>query len=49
MVVDVDDDGVISLIFECDSLTPDSKFIWSKNYEEMTDTTRMTIETQGGK
>ncbi|XP_048123035.1 M-protein, striated muscle isoform X2 [Alosa alosa] len=49
MVVDVDDDGVISLIFECDSLTPDSQFIWSKNYEEMTDTSRMTIETKGGK
>ncbi|XP_012676773.2 M-protein, striated muscle isoform X2 [Clupea harengus] len=49
MVVDVDDDGVISLNFACDSLTPDSTFIWSKNYEEMTDTTRMTIETKGGK
>ncbi|KAL2085317.1 hypothetical protein ACEWY4_018637 [Coilia grayii] len=49
MVVDVDDDGVVSLIFECSSMTPDSKFVWSKNYEEMTENPRMTIETKGGK
>ncbi|XP_071341027.1 myomesin-1 isoform X7 [Trachinotus anak] len=49
IVVDVDDDGVISLNFECSDLTPDSKFVWSKNYEEMTDTSRLTVETKGSK
>ncbi|XP_030635902.1 M-protein, striated muscle [Chanos chanos] len=49
VVVEVDDDGVISLNFECADLTPDSKFIWSKNYEEITDTTRITMETKGSK
>uniref|UniRef100_A0A671US97 Myomesin-1 n=1 Tax=Sparus aurata TaxID=8175 RepID=A0A671US97_SPAAU len=47
IVVDVDDDGIISLNFECSELTQDSKFVWSKNYEEMTDTSRLTIETKG--
>uniref|UniRef100_A0A671UST8 Myomesin 1 n=1 Tax=Sparus aurata TaxID=8175 RepID=A0A671UST8_SPAAU len=49
IVVDVDDDGIISLNFECSELTQDSKFVWSKNYEEMTDTSRLTIETKGNK
>ncbi|KAI3354855.1 hypothetical protein L3Q82_004653 [Scortum barcoo] len=49
IVVDVDDDGIISLNFECCDLTPDSKFVWSKNYEEMTDSSRLTIETKGNK
>ncbi|XP_074550134.1 myomesin-1 [Halichoeres trimaculatus] len=49
IVVDVDDDGVISLNFECCDMTPDSKFVWSKNYEEMSDLSRMTIETKGNK
>ncbi|XP_030612165.1 M-protein, striated muscle isoform X2 [Archocentrus centrarchus] len=49
IVVDVDDDGVISLNFECSSMTPDSKFVWSKNYEEITDTSRLTTETKGTK
>ncbi|XP_035981392.1 M-protein, striated muscle isoform X4 [Fundulus heteroclitus] len=47
--VEVDDDGVISLNFECSDITPDSKFVWSKNYEEITDTSRLTIETKGTK
>lgn len=47
IVVDVDDDGVISLNFECSDLNADSKFVWSKNYEEITDSTRMTMETKG--
>lgn len=47
--MDVDDDGIISLNFECSELTQDSKFVWSKNYEEMTDTSRLTIETKGNK
>lgn len=49
MVVEVDDDGVISLNLECNSLTADSKFIWSKNYEEIKDSTRLTMETKGSK
>ncbi|XP_071381721.1 myomesin-1 isoform X2 [Centroberyx affinis] len=49
IVVDVDDDGVISLNFECCDLTQDSKFVWSKNYEEVTESSRMTLETKGNK
>ena len=49
IVVDVDDDGVISLNFECCDITPDSKFVWSKNYEEITETSRLTAETKGNK
>ncbi|XP_049605517.1 myomesin-1 isoform X2 [Syngnathus scovelli] len=47
--VDVDDDGVISLNFECANMTPDSKFVWSKNYEDMDDSSRLTMETKGNK
>ncbi|CAJ0919508.1 unnamed protein product, partial [Ranitomeya imitator] len=47
--VEVDDNGVISLNFECDQLTPDSKFVWSKNYEAIgDDSSRVDIETKGG-
>ncbi|KAK2859600.1 hypothetical protein Q5P01_004220 [Channa striata] len=49
IVVDVDDDGIISLNFECCDLKPDSKFVWSKNYEEIADTSRLTTETKGNK
>ncbi|XP_045904990.1 myomesin-1 isoform X2 [Micropterus dolomieu] len=49
IVVDVDDDGIISLNFECCDMTPDSKFVWSKNYEEITDSSRLTMETKGNK
>lgn len=49
IVVNVDDDGVISLNFECSNLTADSKFVWSKNYMEMTEPERMTLETKGSK
>ncbi|XP_041718014.2 M-protein, striated muscle isoform X2 [Coregonus clupeaformis] len=49
IVVDVDDDGVISMNFACSNLTPDSKFVWSKNYEEITDETRITVATSGEK
>ncbi|XP_060920158.1 M-protein, striated muscle isoform X3 [Labrus mixtus] len=49
IVVDVNDDGIISLNFECGDMTPDSKFVWSKNYEELTDPSRMTVETKGNK
>ncbi|KAM8967470.1 myomesin-1 [Pelodytes ibericus] len=49
VVVEVDDNGVISLNFECDQLTPDSKFVWSKNYEGVEDSSRVDIETKGGR
>uniref|UniRef100_A0A3Q1FAH4 Myomesin 1b n=1 Tax=Acanthochromis polyacanthus TaxID=80966 RepID=A0A3Q1FAH4_9TELE len=49
IVVDVDDDGIISLNFECSGMTPDSKFVWSKNYEEISDASRLTVETKGNK
>ncbi|XP_031148644.2 M-protein, striated muscle isoform X6 [Sander lucioperca] len=49
IVVDVNDDGIISLNYEFCDLTPDSKFVWSKNYEEITDSSRLTIETKGNK
>ncbi|KAM6978017.1 myomesin-1 [Aplochiton taeniatus] len=49
IVVDVDDDGVISMNFECSDMTPDSTFVWSKNYEEMTESTRISVETKGTK
>uniref|UniRef100_A0A3P8T692 Myomesin-1 n=1 Tax=Amphiprion percula TaxID=161767 RepID=A0A3P8T692_AMPPE len=49
IVVDVDDDGIISLNFECCDMTPDSKFVWSKNYEEISDASRLTVETKGNK
>ncbi|KAK9527622.1 hypothetical protein VZT92_014168 [Zoarces viviparus] len=49
IVVDVDDDGIISMNFECCGMTPDSKFVWSKNYEEITDPSRLNLETKGNK
>ncbi|XP_039646172.1 M-protein, striated muscle isoform X1 [Perca fluviatilis] len=49
IVVDVNDDGIVSLNYEFCDLTPDSKFVWSKNYEEITDQSHLTIETKGNK
>ncbi|XP_071026748.1 myomesin-1-like isoform X1 [Oncorhynchus clarkii lewisi] len=49
IVVEIDDDGVISMNFACSNLTPDSKFVWSKNYKEITDETRITVATSGEK
>ncbi|XP_033849139.2 M-protein, striated muscle-like [Acipenser ruthenus] len=49
VVVDVDDDGVISLIYECSEMTADSKFDWSKNYEDVSDSSRLAMETKGGR
>ncbi|NXI48364.1 MYOM1 protein, partial [Galbula dea] len=49
VVVDVDDNGVISLNFECDQMSPNSKFVWSKNYEPIEDDSRLVIDTKGGK
>ncbi|MED6280303.1 hypothetical protein CHARACLAT_009372, partial [Characodon lateralis] len=47
--VDVDDNGVISMIFEFSEIKEGSHFVWSKNYQEITDTSRLTIVTEGGK
>uniref|UniRef100_A0A8C3TM64 Myomesin 1 n=1 Tax=Chelydra serpentina TaxID=8475 RepID=A0A8C3TM64_CHESE len=47
--VDVDDNGVISLNFECDQMSLDSKFVWSKNYEPIEDEFRLAFDTKGGK
>ncbi|NXS59718.1 MYOM1 protein, partial [Brachypteracias leptosomus] len=49
VVVEVDDNGVISLNFECDQMSPNSKFIWSKNYKPIEDDSRLNIDTKGGK
>ncbi|XP_006030164.1 myomesin-1 isoform X5 [Alligator sinensis] len=49
VVAEVDDNGVISLNFECDQMSPDSKFIWSKNYEPIEDDSRLDVDTKGGK
>uniref|UniRef100_A0A8C5D1F4 Myomesin 1 n=1 Tax=Gadus morhua TaxID=8049 RepID=A0A8C5D1F4_GADMO len=49
IMVDVDDDGVISLNFECSAMSAESKFVWSKNYEEISDTERIAVETKGSK
>ena len=45
----VDDNGVISMNFECSNMTKDSQFVWSKNYEEIEDSPRLTVDTKGGK
>lgn len=47
--MDVDDDGIVSLNFECGDLSPESKFVWSKNYEDITDSSRLAVETKGNK
>nr|XP_046264897.1 myomesin 1a (skelemin) isoform X3 [Scatophagus argus] len=47
--VDVDDDGVISMVFECSEMSEGSEFIWSKNYQTITDTSRLTVVNEGGK
>lgn len=47
--VDVDDDGVISMVFECSEMTEASEFIWSKNYQAITDTSRVTIVNEHGR
>ncbi|XP_006867356.1 PREDICTED: myomesin-1 [Chrysochloris asiatica] len=49
VVVTVDDDGVISLNFECDQMSPDSKFIWSKDYVSTEDSPRLEVESKGNK
>lgn len=47
--MDVDDDGVISMVFECSEMGEGSQFIWSKNYQTITDTSRLTIINEGNR
>ena len=49
VVVNVDDDGVISLNFECDQMTPKSEFVWSKDYVPTDDSPRLEVESKGNK
>uniref|UniRef100_A0A8C4SND6 Myomesin 2a n=1 Tax=Erpetoichthys calabaricus TaxID=27687 RepID=A0A8C4SND6_ERPCA len=45
----VDEEGNIYLTFECQDTTDISEFVWCKSYEEITDFTRVSIETSGDK
>lgn len=47
--MNVDDDGVISLNFECDQMTPKSEFVWSKDYVPTEDSPRLEVESKGNK
>uniref|UniRef100_A0A8C6LRS6 Myomesin 1a (skelemin) n=1 Tax=Nothobranchius furzeri TaxID=105023 RepID=A0A8C6LRS6_NOTFU len=47
--VDVDDEGVISMFFECSEMKAGSEFVWYKNYQEIVDTSRLTIINKEGK
>ncbi|XP_076406010.1 myomesin-1 isoform X1 [Peromyscus maniculatus bairdii] len=49
VVVNVDDDGVISLNYECDQMTPKSEFVWSKDYVPTEDSPRVEVESKGNK
>ncbi|CAH6792039.1 Myom1 [Phodopus roborovskii] len=49
VVVNVDDDGVISLNFECDQMTPKSEFVWSKDFIPTDDSPRSEVESKGNK
>uniref|UniRef100_A0A8C9KS43 Myomesin-1 n=1 Tax=Panthera tigris altaica TaxID=74533 RepID=A0A8C9KS43_PANTA len=49
VVVNVDDDGVISLNFECDQMTPNSQFNWSKDYVSTEGSPRLDVESKGNK
>uniref|UniRef100_A0A452S5J1 Myomesin 1 n=1 Tax=Ursus americanus TaxID=9643 RepID=A0A452S5J1_URSAM len=46
VVVNVDDDGVISLNFECDQMAPNSQFNWSKDYVSTEDSPRLEVESK---
>ncbi|KAM8780474.1 myomesin-1 isoform 1-T1 [Rhynchonycteris naso] len=49
IVVSVDDDGIISLNFECDQMAPSSEFTWSKDYLSTEDSPRVEVECKGNK
>ena len=45
----MDDDGVISLNFECDQMAANSEFVWSKDYVSTEDSARLEVESKGNK
>ncbi|XP_077415653.1 myomesin 1a (skelemin) isoform X2 [Vanacampus margaritifer] len=47
--VDVDDDGIISMVFDCPEMSQGCEFVWSKNYQPITDTSRVTIINEKGR
>lgn len=47
--VDVDDDGVISMVFECADMKEGSEFVWSKNYQVIADSSRLAIVNEKGR
>lgn len=49
VVVNVDDDGVISLNYECDQMAPNSEFVWSKDYISTDGSPRLEVENKGNK
>lgn len=49
LVVSVNDDGIISLNFECDQMAPNSEFTWSKDYVATEDSERLEVESKGNK
>ncbi|KAB0378868.1 hypothetical protein FD755_010446 [Muntiacus reevesi] len=49
VVVSVDDNGIISLNFECDQMAPSSEFTWSKDYVPTEDSPRLEVESKGNK
>lgn len=49
VIVNVDDDGVISLNFECDQMSPNSEFTWSKDYVTTEDSPRLEVESKSSK
>ncbi|XP_027995053.2 myomesin-1 isoform X1 [Eptesicus fuscus] len=49
LVVSVNDDGIISLNFECDQMAPNSEFTWSKDYVATEDSSRLEVESKGNK
>ncbi|XP_067877782.1 myomesin-2 [Heterodontus francisci] len=49
ITADVDAEGNIYLSFECQDMTDASQFSWGMAYEEITDFSKVHIETEGGK
>lgn len=47
--MDVDDDGVISMVYECSEMSEGCEFVWAKDYQPITDPTRLTIIEEKGR
>ncbi|XP_043945323.1 myomesin-3-like [Protopterus annectens] len=47
--VDVDEDGFIFFSFETPDLSDSSEFIWSKDYEDLADSDRVKMESDGNR